>query len=316
MTQLLVELPEALRQIHLFAVLLPLFAFLAGLFAVLERMAEEDSALRTLMRTLVILSLLTTFVLTIVQSRRSILLTRTTESQLADLLLLQHDISRKGDESLQQGRLIEAGQTTVARNLESIAELASSAPTECKAEMRLILQLAKAGAEEPARAVAVAAKPPVVQSAEIGSMAPARRVAVSAKTPADDLRLSRFGCDVSSFGDAPFARVRDRLQRYLQNDLGCSFDMKHAEPGFSGNFHSEERWPGLAWCSIVLYYDNRNESLARELANELSEQYGWVFYTGKGRGQGIRPDYFEETLVVHVIQDQPQTCYKRRRGTK
>lgn len=114
-----------------------------------------------------------------------------------------------------------------------------------------------------------------------------------------------FSCQTASYGTEWAERTREQIESDLYQVYGCSAPPEASnKPDYSGNFHLPARgsgpWKGFAASSTVLYYDLANKAKAEALARDLSQRYQHKFVAAKGAGQGVPPEWYSRTLVVHL----------------
>jgi len=114
-----------------------------------------------------------------------------------------------------------------------------------------------------------------------------------------------FSCGVSSYGGASAQALRDVVSRELYSIYGCSVPPEAtSKDGYVGDFHtphqSDTPWPGFANKSVVFYYADANKQKATAVARDLSRRLGHSFAATRGAGQGIRPEWYEKAIVVHI----------------
>lgn len=118
-----------------------------------------------------------------------------------------------------------------------------------------------------------------------------------------------FSCDVSSYGTGWAEAARRRISSDLYQMYGCSVPPEsHMKPGYRGDFHTnsaeEQAWSGFASRSTVLYYSAMNRGAANIVASDLSIRYRHKFVSAQGGGQGVLPDWFDRTIIVHLRESE------------
>lgn len=114
-----------------------------------------------------------------------------------------------------------------------------------------------------------------------------------------------YSCGVSSYGESWAESTRQRVRDDLYSIYGCSEPPEaHSKEGYGGDFHTPTRpdgpWKGFAAKSVVLYYSESNRERAEALAKDLTVRYGHRFSVARGGGQGIKPDWYSRTIVIHI----------------
>lgn len=114
-----------------------------------------------------------------------------------------------------------------------------------------------------------------------------------------------FSCDVNSYGTSWAETTRQLVSSDLYAMYGCSVSADaHMKPGYKGDFHTnsaeEPPWKGFASRSTVLYYDAANQEAAEAVASDLTNRYKHKFVSAQGGGQGVLPEWFGRTIIVHL----------------